>query len=121
MEDYRLGEVERRFADLIWANAPLPSGELVRLCQGKLGWKKSTTYTVLKRLCQKGLFVNDNGTVRALLSREEFAAGQSAAFVADAFDGSLPKFLAAFSARQRLTEEEVVAALQALIDAQRGE
>ena len=101
MEDYRLGEVERRFADLIWANAPLPSGELVRLCQ-------------------KGLFVNDNGTVRALLSREEFAAGQSAAFVADAFDGSLPKFLAAFSARQRLTEEEV-AALQALIDAQRGE
>lgn len=120
MEDYRLGEVERRFADLIWANAPLPSGELVRLCQGELGWKKSTTYTVLKRLCRKGLFVNDNGTVRALLSREEFAAGQSAAFVADAFDGSLPKFLAAFYARQRLTEEEV-AALQALIDAQRGE
>ena len=119
MEDYRLGEVERRFADLIWANAPLPSGELVRLCQGELGWKKSTTYTMLRRLCQRGIFQNQNGAVTALLSDQEFHGLQSEKFVEETFDGSLPQFLAAFTARKKLTAREIEA-LQRLIDESRG-
>ena len=69
MEETKLGVIESRFADLIWANAPLSSGELVRLCGEELGWKKSTTYTVLKKLCCRGLFRNDGGTVTAAVSR----------------------------------------------------
>lgn len=87
---------ESRFADLIWANEPLASSQLVQLAQQELQWKKSTTYTVLKRLCSRGLFQNQSGTVSSLLSREEFYARQSEQFVQETFDGSLPAFLAAF-------------------------
>ena len=107
MNDHQLGAVEARFADLIWEHAPLPSGKLVALAQESLGWKKSTTYTVLKRLCDKGLFENSGGTVTAVLSKEEFHALQSERFVEETFDGSLPAFLAAFTARKRLTPGEV--------------
>ena len=115
MKTIGLGEAERRFAELIWKNAPLPSTALVRLAEDALGWKKSTTYTVLKRLCEKGLFQNDGGTVRVLQTREAFAAAQSEQFVDETFSGSLPAFLAAFSARKKLTQREVEA-LQKLID-----
>ena len=115
MAEYKLGVVETKFADLIWAHAPLSSGALVRLCEQELEWKKSTTYTMLKRLCQRGLFANDGGTVTALISKEEFAARQSEEFVEEAFHGSLPQFLAAFSSRKPLSEQEI-AALQQLID-----
>ncbi len=118
MAEYRLGAVETRFADLIWANAPISSGELVKLCEKELDWKKSTTYTVLKRLCQRGLFENRDGTVIPLLSKEEFDARQSEDFVEESFGGSLPQFLAAFTRRKKLSDQEV-AALQALIDESR--
>lgn len=118
MDEARLGAVEARFADLIWHNAPLNSGELVKLCARELEWKKSTTYTVLKKLCERRLFQNNGGTVTSLLSQQEFTARQSEQFVDETFHGSLPAFLAAFSRRSKLTEEEV-AELQNLIDAQR--
>ena len=107
MSDLKLGAVEARFAELIWENEPLASGELVGLCERELQWKKSTTYTVLKRLCQRGIFQNNGGTVTSLLSREEFYARQSEEFVAESFRGSLPAFLAAFTRRKKLSEEEV--------------
>ena len=92
MEDTKLGAIESRFADLIWSHEPLTSGELVKLCREELTWKKSTTYTVLKKLCDRGLFRNDGGTVTAVISREEFHAMQSERFVEETFDGSLPAF-----------------------------
>ena len=120
MSDYKLGEVETRFAELIWENEPLSSGELVKHCAEKLGWKKSTTYTVLKKLCDRGLFVNDHGTVRVLVTRAEYDSMQSAQFVDEAFSGSLPAFLAAFAAGKKLTPPEVDE-LQRLIDRYREE
>ena len=119
MEETKLGVVESRFADLIWQRAPLSSGELVKLCQEELSWKKSTTYTVLKKLCDLGLFRNEHGIVHAVTSREEFYARQSERFVEEAFDGSLPAFLTAFTSRKKLSQEEV-AQLQRLIDQNRG-
>ena len=115
MADTRLGAVETRCADLIWAHEPITSGELVKLCEQELHWKKSTTYTVLRRLCERGLFRNDSGTVTSLLSKEQFTAMQSEQFVEETFEGSLPRFLAAFSTRRKLSHEEIDA-LQALID-----
>ena len=97
MEDYKLGAMETRFAELIWCHAPVSSGELVKICQKELEWKKSTTYTMLRRLCQRGIFQNQDGMVSALLSREEFHALKSEKFIADTFQGSLPAFLAAFT------------------------
>ena len=119
MAQYKLGEVESAFAALIWDNEPLTSGQLVELCSDRLDWKKSTTYTVLRRLCQRGLFQNEGGTVTSLIGREEFAARQSEEFVDQAFDGSLPKFLAAFTSRKKLSRDEIEQ-LQRLIDENRG-
>lgn len=116
MENRKLGLVESRFAELIWRNAPISSGELVKLCQQELEWKKSTTYTVLKKLCEQGLFHNDGGEVTALVSREEFFAMQSEKFVEENFDGSLPAFLAAFTARKQLSEKEL-AEIRTMIEA----
>lgn len=118
MASYQLGVVETQFAELIWANAPISSGELVKLCEKELEWKKSTTYTVLKRLCQKGLFENRDGTVIPVLTREEWNARQSEEFVEESFGGSLPQFLAAFTRRKKLSDQEIEA-LQALIDENR--
>ena len=116
MQDISLGVIEARFADIIWNNAPLPSSKLVTLAQDALGWKKSTTYTVLKKLCERGLFVNNGGTVTPLLTREEYYGQQSHAFVEESFQGSLPAFLAAFTHRRKLTAKEV-AEIRAMIDA----
>lgn len=115
MDDRTLGAVESRFADIIWQNEPLSSGELVRLCERELRWKKSTTYTVLKKLIERGIMRNDGGTVMSCLSREEFYARQSARFVEESFGGSLPAFLAAFTSRKALSAEEV-AEIRAMID-----
>lgn len=115
MDDTRLGAVEARFADLIWRNAPISSAELVRLCQQELSWKKSTTYTVLKKLCQRGIFRNENSRITAIVSREAFYARQSRRFVEQTFDGSLPAFLAAFTANRPLTSREA-AEIRAMID-----
>jgi len=115
MEDMKLGVVESRFADIIWQHEPLSSGELVKLCEKELEWKKSTTYTVLKKLCDKGIFQNNGGTVTSRINKEDFCAMQSEQFVKDTFDGSLPAFVAAFTKRQTLSEEEI-AALRRMID-----
>lgn len=120
MTQYKLGEVESAFAALIWDNEPLSSSRLVELCADKLSWKKSTTYTVLRRLCERGIFQNEGGTVTARITREEFAARQSEEFVDRAFDGSLPQFLAAFTRRKKLSREEIEQ-LQRLIDESKGE
>lgn len=119
MDDLRLGAIESRFADIIWDNAPLGSGELVKLAAQGLGWKKSTTYTVLKKLCERGLFRNEGGTVSVQLTREEFHAMQSERFLDETFSGSLPAFIAAFSTRKKLSEEEL-RELEELIRRSRG-
>lgn len=108
MNEIRLGIVESHFADIIWSNEPLSSGELVKLALQQLEWKKSTTYTVLKRLCERGIFQNNNGTVISLISREEFYSRQSEQFLEETFKGSLPAFIAAFTKRKQLTKEEIV-------------
>ena len=115
MDDRKLGAVESRFADIIWEHAPLHSRELVKLCEAQLNWKKPTTYTVLRKLCERGIFQNDNGTVSAQVSRDEFYAMQSEQFVQETFSGSLPAFIAAFTKRKTLTAEEV-AQIRAMID-----
>ena len=109
MTDYHLGEVEMRFAELIWANEPLGSGELVKLCA------EATTYTVLKKLCEKGFFKNEGGTVSSLISEKEMRSRDSHEFVENSFGGSLPAFLAAFASGRKLSEEEV-ADIRRLID-----
>lgn len=106
MTDNRLGLVEARFAELIWAHEPVGSGELVKLSRTELGWQKSTTYTVLKKLCDKGYFRNEGGVVSSRISREQAEAAESRGYVADRFGGSLPAFLTAFTAGRRLTQEE---------------
>lgn len=102
-----LGVVESKFADIIWSNEPVSSSEIVKMAEKELGWKKSTTFTVLRRLCDKGIFKNEKGTVTSLISKQEFYSMQSEKFVEDTFGGSLPAFLAAFTKRKKLTEEEI--------------
>ena len=107
MDETKLGAVESRFAEIIWQNEPLTSGELVKLCEKELEWKKSTTYTVLKKLCEKGIFQNSGGTVTSLVSKQDFYAVQIEKFVDETFEGSLPAFFAAFTKRKKLSTEEI--------------
>lgn len=120
MKEYRLAEGEARFADLIWREAPIGSTELVKLCEKEFGWKKSTTYTVLKKLCGRGIFCNENATVTAKISREEFYGGKSRQFVEEEFGGSLPKFLTAFIGKKKLTDAQIEE-MKALIESYREE
>lgn len=115
MHPYKLGEMERKFADMIWEREPVASGELVKLCENAFGWKRTTTYTMLKRLCQRNIFVNEGGTVRTCMTKEEFQAAQGEQFLNENFGGSLPIFLAAFSRRRKLSGREV-AALKKMIE-----
>ena len=115
MADMELGEVQARFADLVWEHEPIGSGELVKLCQKKLNWKKPTTYTVLRKLCEKGIFKNDNGTVSSVISRQDFYSAKSEQFVEETFQGSLPAFVAAFMSRKALSDSEAEE-IQKMID-----
>lgn len=119
MSEMKLGTIEARFADIIWKNEPLLSSQLAKMAEQELTWKKSTTYTILKRLCDRGIFQNVNGTVSSLVSREEFYAVQSEKFVDETFDGSLPAFVAAFGMRKKLSASEIDE-LQKLIEKMRG-
>ena len=119
MAEYKLGEIESIFADIIWDNEPLSSRRLSELALERLDWKRTTTYTKLKRLCDRELFKNEGGTVTSLVSREEFYARQSEMFVEETFHGSLPAFLAAFGSRKKLSDSEIDE-LQKAIDAMRG-
>ena len=107
MIEYKLGEVEMKFADIIWENEPLSSGQLVKLCEDKLQWKKSTTYTILRRVCERGLFKNEDGIVTSNVSKREFLSNKSEQFVEETFQGSLPSFIAAFTSNRKLSDEEV--------------
>ena len=115
MTDGKLGVVESRFADLIWSHAPIASGELAKLCERELTWKRTTTYNVLRKLCDRGIFQNENGIVKALISREDFYAVQGESLVEEAFDGSLPAFLAAFTRRKALSADDI-AKIRKMID-----
>ena len=119
MSELRMGAIESRFADIIWQNEPVTSPELVKLAAKELDWKKSTTYTVLKRLCERGIFQNNDGTVTSLISKKDFYAVQSEKFVEETFSGSLPAFLAAFTTRKKLSDAEIHE-LQELINQSRG-
>lgn len=115
MENLKLCESDYRFMTVIWDNEPLPSGKLVELCLDKLGWKKPTTYTTLKKLCEKG-FAQNNGTiVSALIPRERVQTFASDHFVNHTFEGSLPKFLVTFLDGKKLSAEEAEE-LKRLID-----
>lgn len=120
MEQYKLGEMEQKFADMIWANEPVSSRTLTELCEKEFAWKRTTTYTMLKRLCERKLFENNNGTVTALMSKNEFGAAQGEQFLSEAFAGSLPQFLAAFTRRKKLNASEIEE-IQQLIDGYKEE
>ena len=107
MEEIKLGMVEARFADIIWANEPLTTRELVALCEKELKWKRTTTYTVLKKLCERGIFEMENSRVSVLIGKEEFYAIQSEKFVEETFSGSLPAFIAAFGSRKKPSAKEL--------------
>lgn len=120
-ELYRMGMVESQFAEIIWEQEPIASGELVKLAGDRLDWKKSTTYTVLRKLCDKGIFQNEDSMVTSILSREQYYGKQSKQFVSENFSGSLPRFIAAFAGEEKLSKKEI-ASLKSLIDKyERGE
>lgn len=105
--EIKLGIVESRFADIVWENAPLPTKDLVSICENELNWKRTTTYTVLKKLCDKGIFITKNSVVEIIISKDEFYAIQSEKFVEETFDGSLPAFIAAFASRKKPSAKEL--------------
>lgn len=120
MVDYRLTEAEENLANIIWSNEPIRSPELVKICEEEFDWKKSTTYTMLKRLVEKKIFINNNSIVEALVKKDDFHAEQSKIFVEENFNGSLPRFLTAFTRRKKLSGNELEE-LQQLINEHRGE
>ena len=107
MGDYELGAIQTEFAELIWEREPVSSGELVKLCSAQFEWKKSTTYTVLRKLCEKGIMKNEDGVVTSIVSREAFYAAKSGQFVEETFQGSLPAFIAAFASGKKLSKKEM--------------
>ena len=119
MKDMKLGVIETRFAEIIWENEPLTTNQLIKLCAEELEWKRTTTYTVLKKLCDKGLFRTENSLVTAVISKQEFEGMQSEQFVEETFKGSLPAFLTAFNSRKKLSNADIDE-IQKLIDQMRG-
>ena len=115
MKKYKITESEKKFADIIWQNEPIGSGDLVRICEKELKWKKSTTYTVLKNLCEKDIFQNENAVVSSLITKDEYYVKQSIRFVENTFGGSLPKFLIAFIGAKKLSKHQAEE-LKKLID-----
>lgn len=120
MAEIQLGNLETRFAEMIWKNEPVTSSELVKMAAVELDWKRTTTHTVLRRLVDKGLFQNDNGTVTSVISEDEYHSMQSHKFVEDSFHGSLPAFIAAFTSGKKLSKSEVDE-IQKMIDEFKGE
>ena len=119
MAEMRMGTAEAKFADIIWNNEPISSSDLAKLANKEFEWKKTTSFTVLKRLCERGLFQNQNGTVTSLISRKEFYARHSEKYVEEAFGGSLPAFLTAVGTRKKLTDKEIDE-ITKIIDSMRG-
>ncbi len=116
MEEYKLYDAEYKFASLVWEHEPINSGELVRLAAERLGWKKSTTYTVLRKLCERGILKNTDAVVTAAVSREKVLQYESAAVIEKTFDGSLPLFLTAFFGQQRKLSAKEAEELKRIIE-----
>ena len=119
METVKLFDAEWNLMEIVWETAPTTASRIAAIAGQRFDWAKNTTYTVLKRLCQRGIFQNQDGVVTALVSKEEFYARQSEEFVEETFSGSLPAFLTAFTRRKKLSQEEITQ-LQQLIDESRG-
>ena len=119
MADIRMGPAETQFAEIIWEHEPIASGELSKIAGEKLHWKKTTSFTVIKRLSERGIIQNQKGIVTSLISREEFFARHSEQYVQDTFGGSLPAFMAAFSTHKKLTDREIDE-MKRLIERMRG-
>ena len=119
MEVPKIFESEYRFCLILWENEPVNSTKLVMLCKEQLGWSKATTYTVIRRLAERGVLKNEKATVTSLVSKEQVQEAELEELVDRTFEGSIPSFIAAFSRSKRLTDREV-AQLQALIDSYRG-
>lgn len=119
MADIRMGPAETQFAEIIWEHEPIASGELSKIAEEKLHWKKTTSFTVIKRLSERGIIQNHKGIVTSLISREEFFARHSEQYVQDTFGGSLPAFMAAFSTHKKLTDKEIDE-MKRLIEKMRG-
>ncbi len=117
--DIQLGLIESKFADMIWENEPVSSTDLVKMTSKEFGWARTTTHNVIRRLCDKGIFVNNKGTVTSVISKDEFNSLQSRQFVNDSFSGSLPAFIAAFTKDRQLSEKEI-SEIRALIDSMEG-
>lgn len=115
METPKIFESEYRFCLILWENEPVNSTKLVELCKEGLGWSKATTYTVIRRLAERGVVKNENATVTALITKEQAQQSRLQEMVEETFEGSMPAFIAAFSRNQKLTRQEV-AQLKALID-----
>ena len=107
MKNYGLGDMELEFANLIWEHEPISSGELVQLCDQKFSWKKSTTYTVLRNLCQAGIFENENAVVEVKQTKEEYLASESTQIVENRFEGSISKFVTAFTGKKKLSKKQI--------------
>ena len=120
METPRVHESEYRFCLILWEHEPIKSKELVRLCQEQLDWKPTTTYTVIKRLSERGILKNENTVVTSLISRDQVQAAEAEDVMEKKFGGSLPVFLAAFARRQKLSAAELDE-LQAMINRYREE
>ena len=116
MKSIELAAIQERFADIVWANEPITSGDLVKVCENELNWKKPTTYTVLRKLCEKGLLQNVDGIVSSLISKEDFYSAKSEQIIKDSYEGSLPAFIAAFTSHKKLSKKEVDE-IQKMIDA----
>lgn len=115
MNELKLGVVDARFADIVWKNAPLSTAELVKKCGDELSWKRTTTYSVLKKFCDNSIFKLENSVVSVVVSKEELHSRQSERFVNEVFDGSLPAFIAAFTNKKKLTKAEIDS-IQKMID-----
>ena len=120
MKDFELGAIQERFADIVWEHEPIGSGELAKICERELNWKRPTTYTVLRKLCEKGLLQNKDGMVVSLVSREEFYSAKSEQIIEDSYKGSLPAFIAAFISKKNISAEEADE-IQRMIDSYVGE
>lgn len=118
MPELRLATIEARFADIIWSHAPIASGELAKLCERELCWKRTTTYNVLRKLCDRGIFRNEKGIVTPVMTKQEFYAAQGESIVEEAFAGSLPAFIAAFTKRKALSAQEIAQIRQMIEDAE---
>ncbi len=115
MNEIKLGVVDARFADIIWSNAPLSTADLVKKCADELNWKRTTTYSVLKKFCENKIFKLENSVVSVLVTKDELHSRQSEKFVDEVFGGSLPNFIAAFTSKKKLTQNEI-SEIQKMID-----